>query len=692
MSFLFFSSKYEKKHKLESIREQAIQYIQANQRCSREYAVRCYDYKKQLFSSEAIKFTSSLLYTFGAYKLLGAIKKDIPLVQKSWVKLPVLASGFWLGRVMYDKLVSHYLNFEDMDVAHTWERDLAAKYGLKDCPVNQTDEIPLTPYERMKRDYINRLNELNLEGEKQFKRLSKDKNDFYYLFGKIRNLENIVYLDKKELEDIKNPVQLQMKIDSVKPYLKTSGDINKIQDDTHVNLEQWKTYIENSRNLRSIKDKFLGLPFMMIRHQQFPEPARGTWQFDLYEQIFGEPYDFCKGEVEQEEKINKYNYHKFLHPSEIEKWDTNSEEFDIYLRKLHNQSKTKNEVRTLNREYYCTKILPVLNLVDKDTGCDFANYVINKSSESDYANYLYNQYSGQVEEKLFREAEEANYINKNQPVVQSLYLGNTDKNSIGVRASELNDLMNNPTKAKKMRRALEMKYPFYNPVRITDKLKAQANIKNYYHTIIDREIDTSSPDFKYEDLDALQNDKGEGLDNPELEPFYMFHINRRSQDGKDYNNNPYFIYDVDEYAYNPELDWNDYVKEGSFHNSFISPKNMRYESRQYHWESYLHNLFYRSFSNLEFEDKCGYVVPQEDYKNEELKQKVLLRSNYHRFVDSIELKNSQKAKLEFLENKTMDDSYAMSDDLTEEDLDQALFEASYSKPIWETEEFRGICF
>ena len=691
MSFLFFSSKYEKKHRLESTRELAIQSVQSNYKCSREYAVRYYDYTKHMLANETIKLASAGLYTFGAYKLLQAVSKDIPLVQKTWVKFPVLAAGFWLGRVMYDKLVSHYLNFEDMDVAHLWERDLAAKYGLKD--VQEEPEIPLTPFERMKKDLIHDMDSLNLEGEKQFKRISKDKNDFYYMFGKIRNLENIIYLDEKEFEDIDNPIKLQMKIDSVKPTLKVKGDINKHIEDLQEKAEAYKYQTENSRNFRSIKDKFLGLPFMLKRHQQYPTPVRGTWQFDLFEQIFGLPYDLGLGDYETQEKINKFNYHLFLHPSVIEKYDTNSEEFDMYLRKLNVESATLNENRAKCREYFCKSILPILNLAeDKETGVDFANYVINKSKSNPYNDYLYEQYSGQKEEKLFREAEESKYIDKNQPFVQTVAYNNVDKERIGIRAKELEELLSNPTKTKNMRRALEARFPYYEPTKIVDHLKFDANIKNYYNTIIDREIDTTSPDFKIEDLNALQNDRGEGGDNPEEEALMMFHINRPGADGIDNNNNPYFIDGKNYFAYNSSLDWNDYAKEDPHELSFIAPKKQRFELRGQMNFTMLHSLYYRNFNSLEFADRVGYVVPYLDYKNEELKQRVLFRSNYHRFLNNLKLRDSDKEKLEFLENKSMDDSYAISDDVTEEELDQALFESTYSKPIFETDEYRGKTF
>ena len=101
--------------------------------------------------------------------------------------------------------------------------------------------------------------------------------------------------------------------------------------------------IENSDHFRSIKDKLLGMPFLMYRLRQHPEPYRGTWQYELYEKLFGVEYDYRRWDHESEEKINKFNYSQFLHPSVIKKFDVQSEEFEMYIRKLNYETKTELE-------------------------------------------------------------------------------------------------------------------------------------------------------------------------------------------------------------------------------------------------------------------------------------------------------------------------------------------------------------
>jgi hypothetical protein len=51
----------------------------------------------------------------------------------------------------------------------------------------------------------------------QIKRLGKDEDDMFWMYGKIHGLENICYLSKEEIESCNgNPVALQTAINNVK--------------------------------------------------------------------------------------------------------------------------------------------------------------------------------------------------------------------------------------------------------------------------------------------------------------------------------------------------------------------------------------------------------------------------------------------------------------------------------------------
>ena len=401
--------------------------------------------------------------------------------------------------------------------------------------------------------------------------MGKDKDDNYYVFGKVRNLENISLLPVEEVLNVRSPIELQLKIDS---YLPTSENIKFNLKEIYNQIESYKYLVENTKNFRSIKDKFLGLPFMINRHMQYPEPTRGTWQYDIYESIFYEPYDNKINVPDSEEKINKFNYHLFLHPSIIKKFDTNSEEFDMYLRTLNVENKTQSQIRSEKREYFCRYILPILNICNnKEVGYDISHYINNKVLNHDYENYLYSQYSNQKEEALFREAEELNYMNKNQPFVERTQYHNIDKSRIGLKASELDELLNNPTKIKNVRNALEKKYPYYQSVDYLDKVKYARYRSGLIQTMLDNDIDKLPDNDKdWEELSELQNATKEPS---EEEQAMLFRERDMPIFAEDQSNYPIpkqgFLF-----FYNHLIDWNDYQTQFP-KSGFVSPKKNRFE-------------------------------------------------------------------------------------------------------------------
>jgi len=292
---------------------------------------------------------------------------------KNYNYYPLVGGSFYLGWKLYDKLRGYYLNFDSTESNLHWYTDYAEKFQIKktDNITNWEDDLSLTPMEKLYKEMQENTYKLKLENENLvFKRQSKDRDDTFYIAGKVRNLENIIFLSEEELAEIDTPVKLQIKLDSVDTTNKFKNkSLAEIVDEYHKNIENYKLSVENLKKFRSDKDKLLGLPFLMRRLQQYPEPSPNTWQYDLFTELYGEEYLVMKGFLESQEKINKYNYHKFLHPSVIAKFDTDSEEFDMYLRKLHYNSFTDKEIREQRREFFCKNYMPLLNLVnDKQLG------------------------------------------------------------------------------------------------------------------------------------------------------------------------------------------------------------------------------------------------------------------------------------------------------------------------------------
>lgn len=218
--------------------------------------------------------------------------------------MPIFATSAYLGVRLYEKLVGHYLNLVDHDVSHDFKINYEARYKLyEEGKKEETKDFSLKQFRSTKVIAPHERSEMK-----------------YAWVSQIRNLENIVFVDDADLNKVRSQIELQVLIDSVsvKPTaLSAEEKVKRLQK----KVEKVKLLVESSRFLESDKEKMLGLPFLMHRLKQFPEPERGTWQYDLFEELFGVPYDLGKNEFETEEKIHKHNYHQFLHPSIIEKFN-----------------------------------------------------------------------------------------------------------------------------------------------------------------------------------------------------------------------------------------------------------------------------------------------------------------------------------------------------------------------------------
>ena len=335
---------------------------------------------------------------------------------------------------------------------HNWTLDYQQKYNTKNFEIDESilnqNDVTKTHFEKLKENYLKSLNNIGLDGKKVFKRQGKDRDDIHYMLGKVRNLENVVFVDDKELKNINNPVDLQIKVDSA-VVNKPSTNIDDFNEKFLEHISKYKLAIENSAKFRSEKERLLGLPFLLYRLKQSPTPEPNSWQYKIFEEIYGFPYYYLKDTPETTVKINKFNYHKILHPSIIKKFDTESEEFDTYLRNLNLSVKTPKETAEIARQEFCKFILPYLNKSENESkGRDVAHYIINNSKSNEYGQYLYSNYSNQEEEKLFRLAEEAQYINKNPARLHRIQYQNINKSEIGLKKEELDEIINNPAKEK----------------------------------------------------------------------------------------------------------------------------------------------------------------------------------------------------------------------------------------------------
>lgn len=98
----------------------------------------------------------------------------------------------------------------------------------------------------------------------------------------------------------------------------------------------------------------------------------------------------------------------------------------------------------------------------------------------------------------------------------------------------------------------------------------------------------------------------------------------------------------------------------------------------------------RIFNNIILNKPFAVRIDQEkDANNEELAEKIIRASPKEIYDFKDRLNDEELELLRFLEERTEDDTQGMSDDVTEEDLDQALFEASFNKLNFVDEEIKS---
>jgi hypothetical protein len=97
----------------------------------------------------------------------------------------------------------------------------------------------------------------------------------------------------------------------------------------------------------------LALPFYMKKRQEVPEPRRGQFEYELFEYIYGMRWhDDTLVSRDTEDKITEFNYEKFIPQDVLNTFDTDSEDFKLYVKMLNYTSKTNYEQLQANKEEF----------------------------------------------------------------------------------------------------------------------------------------------------------------------------------------------------------------------------------------------------------------------------------------------------------------------------------------------------
>lgn len=362
----------------------------------------------------------------------------------------------------------------------------------------------------------------------------------------------------------------------------------------------------------------------------------------------------------------------------------------MYLRNLHYEQKTSAEQASSNREYFCKNLLPDLNLIrDENFGRAYVNYVFNRlKTKPTIVDHFYQNYSNQPEEKLFREAEEYRYVDKNPLLVQEIEYTAIDKSKIGLSPTELKELLTNPTKRKAMTNALKAKYRHYNPLSKWELKRKLRNRMGLIDTVIEENIDTNNPEENnYSNLVEKTFSNPDRTEDEEVANAY--HLNLQFSEADETNTYP-LGKPYPKFHYSLKADFSEYgidVPEGSL----VSPQKWRYELMENTRRSEYLYKYWRKYSWHWFASKELFVIPHLERNNEDIQERLFKRKPLQSFKDRECLYSNEMEEMrKFVNFRLEQDTSKISDDDTENEINQAVFEAQYTKPVEESDEYKSL--
>jgi hypothetical protein len=85
-------------------------------------------------------------------------------------------------------------------------------------------------------------------------------------------------------------------------------------------LADYKQTVEGMGLNSSDRKKLLALPFYMAKRMELPQPKRGTWEYDFFEELYGfKWHEDANLMFDNEKKITEFDYEQFIHPYVLER-------------------------------------------------------------------------------------------------------------------------------------------------------------------------------------------------------------------------------------------------------------------------------------------------------------------------------------------------------------------------------------
>lgn len=140
---------------------------------------------------------------------------------------------------------------------------------------------------------------------------------------------------------------------------------------------------------------------------------------------------------------------------------------------------------------------------------------------------------------------------------------------------------------------------------------------------------------------------------------------------------------VNPFHYEVDVDTTNYMRLSG--HGTISPKKNRLEVYNTTMHQKILAPFIRQYMNPKDWGKNGVIIPSIHKDDEEKAERIRKRSNREKYFNSFETTSTDSRIRSFLYNQIDEDTSVV----TEDEIDQALFEASYTKPAKETKDFKS---
>ena len=430
--------------KYERYREWKIQRMQSSFQMDRDTAALSLEWLELKYANIIFAGFCGMVSGMFTYRKLNPILQARSLLFKKPWMVPVVPSfGFYCGYLGAKELrgrrfAGRDVTFESMSGSN----DVISKFRELDQVEKNTARDKVLHYLQTsvptsKSEINKRVSELAATEEnpylknKRVKRIGKDRDDIYYLLGKIHGLENIAFLTDEELAEIDgNPIKLQEAINNVKVPETKATSFDALLSKAMKESVEYKKQVEKMDLYPSDKAKMLSLPFFMARRQQGVTPIKGQWQYDFFEEIFGKKWnahDHNEYDPEDKPKIDD------LPAGLRQRLDTEHPDFKKEFNKYSLLFKTEIERHQANQEWFkmFNIYLAHLNL---EEGRALYHLLKNRKDE------IQELHGGEAEAELAKIAEKESYAARNYNMLRKTKLQYLDKQKHPISKAKVKDL------------------------------------------------------------------------------------------------------------------------------------------------------------------------------------------------------------------------------------------------------------